>query len=778
MECQHNEECNYTVINFLNYINYHKLYQKWKYIKINSIYNNVCSIWIDWNQIYKNQNGYNNHTSILIECLMCSYMKIDTLKNHMINNKCEICDPIIKKKKNKSDENKILEKFKRYKQYLVDHDTFPKNNDESIKDLWSFGLTIVSSLKGLKDYYKKHLLRFKCEIEAIVYKSENLTNEWNLFMSYRGCRNCVMCNKTPSFNYPSWGTFALYCTEHKLDGMEDIKNNICKANKCKIHANYNFEGTGRADFCSLHKQPGMISINNQECEHPGCSTRASFNFNNEKNRRFCKQHKLDGMVGKCHKKCEFPKCSISASFNYPGQKGKFCGSHKLEGMINLNAKLCNFEGCEITANYNYPGEKRKFCTAHKTDGMIDVNNNLCEFQGCSLHPCFNFENENRGRFCSYHKLNNMINVVSPRCQYPQCNIIASYKFPYDKGLKFCAEHKQNGMINRDKKCEFLECKNRASFNYQNEDGGRFCACHKLDNMIDKSSNLCECCSTRAIYNFIGEKKGRFCNFHKINGMINIKDKRCQHPDCELLACYGDLYERKKYCSRHAELYKAFKVATCENENCHSIALYNNINVYPALRCEQHKLDDDIALFEEKCTSCNLDMLLDKNKLCSYCNINLKRVETDVSNYIRSKFPNNFISNDKVISDGCSRKRPDIILDAGRYYIIIEVDEHQHKTYNEECEYKRMFQIHQDFSQPEVGILFIRFNPDSYKINNKRINPKLSTRLLELEKYIYTIYRTYEQSGLSSLRVCYMYYDNYSGIPSSEELKYSLLGYEY
>jgi len=90
----------------------------------------------------------------------------------------------------------------------------------------------------------------------------------------------------------------------------------------------------------------------------------------------------------------------------------------------------------------------------------------------------------------------------------------------------------------------------------------------------------------------------------------------------------------------------------------------------------------------------------------------------------------------------------------------------------------MFQIHQDFSQPNIGVLFIRFNPDSYKIDKKKYNPKLSKRLEELEKYIHIIHRTYQQSGLSSLRICYMYYNEYSGVPSSEALNYSLLGYNY
>ena len=91
-----------------------------------------------------------------------------------------------------------------------------------------------------------------------------------------------------------------------------------------------------------------------------------------------------------------------------------------------------------------------------------------------------------------------------------------------------------------------------------------------------------------------------------------------------------------------------KIISCEYENCGQVALYNETNIYPAKRCEQHKHDDDIHLFEEKCSSCGLDMLLDENKLCCYCNVNLKRFETEVSDYIKRQFPYNFVSNDKIV----------------------------------------------------------------------------------------------------------------------------------
>lgn len=50
------------------------------------------------------------------------------------------------------------------------------------------------------------------------------------------------------------------------------------------------------------------------------------------------------------------------------------------------------------------------------------------------------------------------------------------------------------------------------------------------------------------------------------------------------------------------------------------------------------------------------MLLDKNNLCSYCNVNTKRVETKVVDFIKSKFSEHFESADKIISNECSKRK--------------------------------------------------------------------------------------------------------------------------
>jgi hypothetical protein len=111
--------------------------------------------------------------------------------------------------------------------------------------------------------------------------------------------------------------------------------------------------------------------------------------------------------------------------------------------------------------------------------------------------------------------------------------------------------------------------------------------------------------------------------------------------------------------------------------------------------------------------------------CAYCFSNLypdssivrnyKTKERLVVNYIRENFPDYTWKFDKIIEDACSKRRPDIYLDLGYQIIIIEVDENQHRQYENICENKRMMEISKDVRHR--SIIFIRFNPDKY-INDK------------------------------------------------------------
>ena len=91
--------------------------------------------------------------------------------------------------------------------------------------------------------------------------------------------------------------------------------------------------------------------------------------------------------------------------------------------------------------------------------------------------------------------------------------------------------------------------------------------------------------------------------------------------------------------------------------------------------------------------------------------NFKTKERDVVERIIDKFPHFSWVADKSIADGCSKRRPDLLLELGSHVIIVEVDENKHDTYDCSCENKRLMEISQDLGHRPV--VFIRFNPDDY-----------------------------------------------------------------
>ena len=86
--------------------------------------------------------------------------------------------------------------------------------------------------------------------------------------------------------------------------------------------------------------------------------------------------------------------------------------------------------------------------------------------------------------------------------------------------------------------------------------------------------------------------------------------------------------------------------------------------------------------------------------------------------MKTQFPDLDWIADKKVKEGCSLRRPDLLLDLGYQVLMIEVDENQHKTYDCSCENKRMMELSQDVG--DRPIVFIRFNPDEYEENGATI----------------------------------------------------------
>ena len=119
--------------------------------------------------------------------------------------------------------------------------------------------------------------------------------------------------------------------------------------------------------------------------------------------------------------------------------------------------------------------------------------------------------------------------------------------------------------------------------------------------------------------------------------------------------------------------------------------------------------------------------------------------------------NGYIHNKSLWTGDCDcshRRRIDFRKLLNGTLVCIEVDENQHSSYtDEEIRYNDIMMVHGG------NIIFIRFNPDRYKINGKVINKDIRERLEILRNTVERIEIDLENSvnfGLFTIRK--LFYD--------------------
>ena len=294
----------------------------------------------------------------------------------------------------------------------------------------------------------------------------------------------------------------------------------------------------------------------------------------------------------------------------------------------------------------------------------------------------------------------MENVVTKKCKEDGCNTQPSYGLP-GKKAEYCKEHYKDGMENVvSKKCK--------------ENG----------------------CNTQPVYGLPG-KKAEYCKEHSKDGMEDVKNKKCKEDGCNTYPSYGLPGKKAEYCKEHSKdgmMYNPNK--KCKEDGCEETAIYG---IGKATCCETHKEDDHLNLIERRCVKCNLLNILDKDKLCYFCDpnqFNKRRLAKQTN--VKISLENmgfTILSYDKRLDGGkCGNERPDFVLGSKEHThtIVLEVDEDQHRGNKEECECTRMVNISQSFGQPTI---FIRYNPDEYKVGKKKFHTSHNIRMGVLKRVL-------------------------------------------
>lgn len=91
-------------------------------------------------------------------------------------------------------------------------------------------------------------------------------------------------------------------------------------------------------------------------------------------------------------------------------------------------------------------------------------------------------------------------------------------------------------------------------------------------------------------------------------------------------------------------------------------------------------------------------------------MNYKIKEQRLQEFIADNYPELEITFDKT-TGGCSRRRPDCLIEMYTHTIIVECDENQHASYDSTCEMVRINELFTDLADRPMVI--IKFNPDGY-----------------------------------------------------------------
>jgi hypothetical protein len=324
-------------------------------------------------------------------------------------------------------------------------------------------------------------------------------------------------------------------------------------------------------------------------------------------------------------------------------------------------------------------------------------NNLCRYENCRKRPSFNFEGQTKGVYCSEHKETNMVDLKRKSCKHNGCRKSPSFNFEGQTKLLYCSEHKETNMIDlKHKSCKHNGCRKSPSFNFDGQTKLLYCSEHKETNMIDLKHKVCkhDGCRKLSSFNFEGQTEGLYCAEHKEPNMVNRKHKLCKHNGCRKSPSFNFEDQTKLlYCAEHKEsIMVNLKHETCKTYLCTTIVTKK---------------------YEGYCMFCYTNIFPNRPVARNY-----KNKEQSVLNHIKTNFTEITLTSDRTVQDGCSRRRPDIYIDLGYQVVIVEIDENQHTEYNCSCENKRLMEISQDIDfRP---LIFIRFNPDDYIQNRKKI----------------------------------------------------------
>jgi hypothetical protein len=300
-------------------------------------------------------------------------------------------------------------------------------------------------------------------------------------------------------------------------------------------------------------------------------------------------------------------------------------------------------------------------------------------------------------------------------------------------------------------------KHRPTFNLEGKTKPIWCSECKPTNAINVKHDKCECGKIPS-YALVGANKAKWCSNCKPEYAINIKHGKCECG--KYIATFKKEGETKVIWCSECKLNDAVYIHTkCKCGKY--IPSFGIEGDRKAVWCSECKPENAVNVKHKKCNECKLTIVSNPNYegYCTRCYIhlfpdkpasrNFKVKEKHIFDTVLKLLPVNLIlSRDKIVG-GCSKRRPDLMIDMESHWICIENDENSHRNYDISCENKRIMELYTDMANRPM--ILIRFNCDKYsggkslfKLNNyqifvirskKEFNERINKLVELITKYI-------------------------------------------
>lgn len=515
-----------------------------------------------------------------------------------------------------------------------------------------------------------------------------------------------------------------------------------------------------------------------------CSKLAKYGYDKP---LFCYEH-MDSDMQRLvtYDKCAALECAMIASFSYAKRGSlRYCSKHKLPGMIRRHCKdTCSVPDCKANAFFGDQDSGSIYCAAHKLPGMAVIDIRTCATEKCNNLGYWASSTRSRAYFCIEHKTDDMI-PRHHKCAEPDCFTLPSFNFP---GLApaYCNKHKLDGMVDvKNRRCEIEGCSRMAT--HKNKDGKTYlCFTHRLPipngRSLPTSKPKKSCtpfepcavpsCQRAAVYGWTASVCTH-CSFHKLDGMLPSAQSMCKLPDCTTRAVYGFPFCPLSRCSFHREPKQIKKPARCAC-GCHPTHAARDLSAFYCPSCvtrissdpaqistDPTQISNDLVDFRACCVQCHTRIAFDSPRdpplICDLCNVTyttehdrdpdyqLKRwlvllLEQSILLNVHSWHRHITESLHNVITAEYSKWTDYYACITGAFgtlNLFLEIDPHQNCASEKTQDLLRMIDIAKRQSKksgPESTSLFLRVNPDGYKVDgqtiaNSRADSDLRRRML-------------------------------------------------